>query len=59
MHNNASPLTAAHSAGTLWKPKCDVMAHYPYSLNLTLSDCQLLNALVWHEEAVNSPWIKK
>jgi hypothetical protein len=45
MHDNASPLTAAHSTETLWKPKCDEMAHPPYSPNLTLSDCQLLSPL--------------
>ena len=37
LHNNARPHTAAHTAETLWKLKFEIMAHPPYSPDLSLS----------------------
>jgi hypothetical protein len=38
LYDNAHPHTAAHTAYNIWKLKFDVMAHPPYSPDLTLSD---------------------
>ena len=38
LHDNARPLTAAHTVETLWKLKFEVIALSPYSPDLAPSD---------------------
>jgi hypothetical protein len=45
LHDNAHPHTAAYTAEILWKLKFDVMAHPPYSPDLTPSDYHLFGQL--------------
>ena len=53
LHSNARPHTAAHTAETLWKLKFEVMAHPPYSPDLTPSDYHLFGPV---KEALKSRW---
>ena len=45
LHDNARPHTAAHTAETLRKLKFEVMAHLPYSPDLSPSDYRLFGTL--------------